>query len=249
MGGKLVRLLLIPVLAGLVASVAAYAALGQKQAQPAEVKTVKVLVARDRVEARTPLTGALFDTVDVPENLAGAAVTDPGQVEGRLLEAPLVQGQMLLAAQLVDQEKAALTYRVATGMRAVTISVDEFSGVAGHPAPGDWVDVILVLPEKKDAASAAETARPASSRLLFEQVRVLAKGPYQEQEQGKAAAAPGQKGLSSYTLALTPNQAVELALAEELGHFKLALRPADETAEPKTGQIIMDERRYDLNKN
>lgn len=253
MAGKFARMLLIPVLAGLVATVAAYAALGQKQAQPAELEMVPALVARADVPARTPLTAGMFEVRQVPRELAAGMAADTAQVEGRLLDAPLLPGEALLTGKLVEPDNAALTYRVAEGMRAVTIKADEFTGVGGYVNPGDFVDVILVLPEKQpssgsvtgtaDGISIEVAPRPASARMLLERVRVLARGPAGS-GQSSAGSAPS---LTSYTIEIKPEQAVELALGEELGHFKVILRPAVEANETTVGELVVPEIRFAVN--
>lgn len=239
------RLLLIPVLAGLVAAVASYAAFAPRQAGGAGTDLVPALVAARDIPARTLLSAGMVRVALVPRDLAAGAATAPQEVEGRITTAPLYQNELVLKAKLAGAGQGTLPYRMEKGQRAVTVRVDEYSGVAGHPQPGDLVDVILVLPDAGprpagDKAGDDPGRKVTQARLLFERVPVLARN--MAPAPGGSNQAPEGPKLTSYTLALTPEHAVELALAEEIGHIKLALRPA--LPEENRGPVILDDSRY-----
>lgn len=247
MSGRWARLMLIPTLAGLVAASVAYAAVGRKAAGAA-VEMVPVLVARTTVPARTPLSPDQFEVRQAPRDLAAGAVADPEAVRGRIAQSDVPAGAILLQSHLADPARAALPFRIPPGRRAVTVAVNETSGAGGYPAPGDQVDLILVLSEPGEGAGGNETPgrpRTAQARLLLQGITVLARGPAPAAQPGDGSPVPPDSTrLTSYTLALTPAQAVEVALAEAVGHLKLVLRPA--VAEQDVPPVILDDTRYGL---
>lgn len=243
---RFARLLLIPALAGLVASIAAYAALGRGRVAPAAagMQLVPALVARQAVPARTLLKAAMFEVRPVPKDLAAQAVADLKDVEGRLNTADLQAGEILLKARLADREAAALPYRIPEGRRAMTLRVDEFTGVGGYPEPGDRVDLIATY--QQELAGAAPQggggggARKVYSRLAFEDVEILARGP---KAAPAGAPAPGvDNKVTSFTVALKPEEAVELAMVQDFARITLILRPA--LKEPIRGPIQLDDAKY-----
>lgn len=247
---RFARLFLIPALAGLVASIAAYALLGQGKGAPAAAaggELVPVLVAKESVTTRSPLKGTMFDVRQVPRELAAQAVTDLKDVEGRISTMDLQVGEILLKAKLADKETAALPYRIPGGRRAMTLRVDEFTGVGGYPEPLDRVDVIVTYQdEKAGMATAGQQGAPAGaakkvqSRLVFEDVEVLARGPKTGAPGGQAPAADGK--ITSFTVAVKPEEAVELALVQDFARITLVLRPA--IKEPNRGPINLDDSKY-----
>ncbi|BDG60248.1 Flp pilus assembly protein CpaB [Caldinitratiruptor microaerophilus] len=249
MSGRWARLFLIPTLAGLVAASVAYAAVGRRAAGAA-VEMVPVLVARTAVPARTPLTADQFEVRQAPRDLAAGAVSGPDAIRGRIAQTDVPAGAILLQSHLADPARAALPFRIPAGRRAVTVAVNETSGAGGYPQPGDQVDLILVLSEPGGGAGSGqgETAgrpRTAQARLLLQGVTVLARGPAPAAKPGDDTPRASESArLTSYTLALTPAEAVEVALAEAVGHLKLVLRPA--VAEADVPPVILDDTRYGL---
>lgn len=240
--GKIARLLLVPVLAGLGVTIVVYTALGPEPSLPDSGERVTVLVAKEPVAARSELRPEQFELRPVPPDVAAGAVQDAAVIKGRLVAVPLVAGEILLSAKLVDPDKATLAYRIPEGMRALTLQVDEFSGVGGYPVPGDRVDLVLVLAAETESGSRV----PAQARLLLEDVLVLARGPNREPQPGQGGgntlAGSGQSSFSSYTLAFTPQQAATVSLANEVGHFRLLLRPVLNPGQH--GELVVTEHRF-----
>jgi len=238
--GKIVRLVLIPLIIGLVVTLIVRQVLSA--AKPADAKdgvelvAVVAIVSKEPVPVRTRLTEQHLGLKQVPKAfLTGAEFTAVADLAGQVSTVQLEPGEVVLRTRVVPEGKGALPYRIPKGLRAVTIRIDELSGVAGHPEPGDLVDLVLILPAKVPDRPAA------SSRILLEQVSVLGKGPATGLTKG-GPSAPDAPKLTSLTLALQPEQAVEVALAEQLGLIKVLLRPA--LKEGDAGKVILSETRF-----
>lgn len=225
--GRIVRYLLLPVLAGLAVTVlvAFYlgpAAKGGGEAGP----RVPVVVAARTVPAQTRLTGDMLAVRQVPAELAGRlALSRIEEAVGKVTKVPLAEGEFLLSTKLARGDGTdGLAYRVPEGYRALSIAVDPVIAVGGFVQPGDRVDVLIGLPGGKPGVPEPQT------QVLVDNVLVLA-----VQQRTAAEGEPAGDGLTHVTLAVQPRYAAEIALAEQEGRLRLLLRPAGETK--PTGEI------------
>ncbi len=108
------------------------------------------------------------------------------------------------------------------GMRAVSVRVDEASGVGGFVSPGSYVDVIAIMQPQIDGAKQV-------SKVILQKVRVLAGG---QQMQNKPDGKPAL--VNTVTLEVTPPQAEKLKLAEAEGRLQLSIRNATDQIIEKT---------------
>lgn len=222
---QILKLILAPVMVGLVAVAATYAYLQRLGPPPGE--ELRVVAAGRAMPAGTVLTAADLVLKVVPPSLAGPEViTDLGQAEGKATLAPLVPGELVLRSKLVQPGTTrALGGHLPPGLRALTVAADEVRAVGWLLQPGDRVDVIATFPK--------EVAGSDKARLLLEDIQVLAVGQATGVTSGSGKQSSGET--RSVTLAVTPEQAVALALAEQTGRIRLALRPL--TGEWTRGEI------------
>ena len=134
------------------------------------------------------------------------------QVLERALTAPVVENEPLTETKLASRAAGAgLASAIPPGQRALSIRVNEVIGVAGFVVPGTHVDVIATLRAGQDA----------SARVLVSNVRVLASGTRYD-----LAKPEDLKPTAStvVTLAVTPEQAKRIALAQAEGQLTLTMR-------------------------
>jgi pilus assembly protein CpaB len=168
--------------------------------------TVSMVVASKALPA-----GHLLQAEDV--HLQPVAMLPPGAVAleasvlGRTLAQPAAEGDPVIASRLLGGIAAGLQ----AGERAVAIKVDESSAVGHKLAPGDWVDVLVVL--RKDSQEVDAT----QARQLLARKRVLAYGSQMEGAAGKdgadEAARTGQPPRTA-VLAVQAQEVNALLLAE-----------------------------------
>ncbi len=192
--------------------------------------TVSMVVASKALSA-----GHLLQAEDV--RLQPVAMLPPGAVAleasvlGRTLAQPAAEGDPVIASRLLGGIAAGLQ----AGERAVAIKVDESSAVGHKLAPGDWVDVLVVL--RKDSQEVDAT----QARQLLARKRVLAYGSQMEGAAGKdsadEAARPGQPPRTA-VLAVQAQEVNALLLAERQGQVLLALRnPLDREDAPSRAAV------------
>ncbi|OIJ15660.1 Flp pilus assembly protein CpaB [Anaerobacillus arseniciselenatis] len=108
-------------------------------------------------------------------------------------------------------------FEISDGKRAISIEISEVQGVTGFIQPGDYVDVISVLPTSQEKASTSE--------LLLQNIKVLAiSGPGFFEEQYEL------QRFKTVTLEVVPNEGATLAHAVEHGTITLMLRGEEDAS-------------------
>jgi pilus assembly protein CpaB len=155
--------------------------------------------------------------IDSPEAKIG--------LRGSLVRNFLDTGSTVSATDILrPRDRGFLASVLAPGSRAVSIAVDEVSGVSGLIWPGDQVDVILTHDIEN-----ADAAHKTLSETILSNVRVI--GIDQGIVQG-VPANPGAAGkiARTATLQVAPSDVERITVAEHIGKLTLAIRSATETA-------------------
>lgn len=137
--------------------------------------------------------------------------------------------ERVLANEIVREQRLALADAgiglnalVEPGRRAMSVSVDSQSGVAGFIRPGNYVDVIVTIrPDGRD-----NTTKWVSNTFL-QGAKVLAVGrKMNDEEQGKLpeSRTTSVREKPTVTLELEPDDAEALALASSKGDIHIVLR-------------------------
>jgi pilus assembly protein CpaB len=137
----------------------------------------------------------------------------------------VVENEPLTSTKLaVIEAGAGLPPTIATGMRAISVKVNEVIGVAGFVVPGTRVDLVVTI-GKRDTESV--------SRVIVSNAQVLTAGTKYDQDQAKDGK---PMPATVVTLLVTPSDAERIALASTEGSIMLALRnPLDSTTTETTG--------------
>lgn len=180
-----------------------------------KVVTETVVVAKKDLSFGEPLTPDILAEVPWPKEAkpAGSFTTIADIIKdgGRVVVRPIGPDEPVLAWKLSGPGgRATLSALVTQGMRAVTIGVNDTSGVAGFVLPGDRVDVLYTR-ERNDVPSID---------VLLQNVRVLAINQTVDEKNGTPI-----DGRTA-TLELSPLDAQKLALAQSTGGLIFTLRSA-----------------------
>jgi pilus assembly protein CpaB len=170
------------------------------------------------VAARALPVGAMLDRESVKLRSAPASMVPAGSfaaledVLGRPVVSPIQAEEPVVEARIAAKGSGAgLAPLIPSGMRAISVRVNDVVGVAGFVLPGMRVDVLV-------------TARPSNqadtvTRTVLQNIQVLSAGQT-TQTDGKS-----QSILTPVvTLLVSPPEAEALALANNEGHIQLVLR-------------------------
>lgn len=184
----------------------------------AQVPMVERLVADDDLPEGANLHAGMLAVRSFPEAWISADALhaeDMSLVEGRELAYPVRRGDAVLLAHLAGARPRALSSRLATGRRAVTLPVADLNVQTGLLAPGDKLDIYVSF----DRGGTSITAP------LLQAVRVMATGHWQE------AGLPDEAEARDYTTVtfdLSPDDAAKLMAARHEAELTGLLRHPDD---------------------
>lgn len=177
--------------------------------------TATVIVPKVNLPKYARVTNELVDAVEVPaEKLPEGAVRMKSRALFRLVKQTVMAGQPLLEKDLYDVgEVPKLADELPPGYRAVTLSVDAKSALNGMIQPGSIVDISMTVKDKHPEVGGLATL------TVMRGVKVLATSekrfPASEDRAGQ---------LRNMTVAVTPEQANKLILAQQYGTLSVTLR-------------------------
>lgn len=215
-------ILLISVIFGLLTGYLIYDYLYKVEQSMNNVQYGQVVVAAQNIGTKVQVTPEMVELKKVPvEYIHPSAVREKEKIMASITKAPVVKGEQILQEKIVPQGdvKNGLSYLVPVGKRAVTVAVDEVSGISGHLKPGDRVDVAAAIniPE-----SGGQREVPYALVVLTD-LRVLAVGRILD-DLGQ-----GALEYKTVTLAVAVEESRPLILADQKGIIRLMLRsPVDE---------------------
>jgi pilus assembly protein CpaB len=232
--------LVVAVVLGLVAALVARESLKRNRiAGPPQPTTVKIVVVRGGAAPGQELTADLLTLGQIAaETPPPGTFLDVAQVAGRVASTQMFNGQPVVEDLLAPRGAGlGIQALVPKGMRAITVEVNETSGLAGMLVPGSHVDVISTLTGSNKDETVAAT--------IVQNVLVQAVG----QRLSAPPATPGDKEAPaprSVTLVVTPRDAEAIELASSMGRTRLVLRGStDRDASEATGVTVFELRGED----
>ncbi|MDO9531331.1 MAG: Flp pilus assembly protein CpaB [Deltaproteobacteria bacterium] len=200
------------VVAGLVATFGIHRYVSMKT-RVVKAPSRQVFIANADISPGTALSGAAVKAVTWPQAVIPPnCVSSMRELENRVVKVPISQGNPVLFSMLAPVGTAAgLSGILEDGKRALTVKVDEVTGVAGFIHPGDHVDVLMDLPLKGQ--------KDHFSKTILHDITILTTGQIWEQKGDNKPMV-----VNTVTLELTPEAAEVLNLASNNGKIRLALR-------------------------
>lgn len=193
------------------------------------VETLKVLVAAQDIPVGAKVTSSSLRWQEWPkEAMSPRFITSKSKPKakssytGATARALVVAGEPILSEKLVRAGDGGFMAAILpAGVRAISVKISPETGAGGFILPNDRVDVIVTRRERlKGTGGEAHV-----SETVVTNVRVLAIDQALRSEKGKNSEKDGQVAVGkTATLALKPQQAERLALAEARGDISLALR-------------------------
>ena len=182
-----------------------------------QAAVTQVVIAKEDIPARTVIQEGMLEIKEFPvEAVPRGAMMSMQEIVGQPAASTIYAGDIVTLSKLiVDKSKVGFVGEIPENCRAVSVGVSEITGVAGFAKPGDYVDVILV----------EKTNQGATSRFLLKNVLLL--GINQDTAQGTDGAKTDKAKTkpATATLALQPDDMLQLISAAAIGDIYLALRP------------------------
>ncbi|GGY90895.1 Flp pilus assembly protein CpaB [Streptomyces poonensis] len=180
---------------------------------------------KDDIAPYKELTADQFERISMPERwLSGTAVTDLGDIRGKIAVTRLEEGSLLQRDMIVDRPE------LAAGQQEIAIMIDASTGVAGKIAPGSRVNIFATF-GADDSDKGTD-----QSKLIVAGARVIDVGELTALEPGQSSNERRRTATEAVpiTFALGTADAQRVAYAESFAeHVRLALvAGGDDTAVP-----------------
>lgn len=232
-------ILLLAIVLGALSAAMVYQRLRSQQAQIESARraaagaTTEVVVADNTIAIGSVIEGRQVRVARWPIDLEpDGALRKQDAAVGSIAKVTIEKNHPITESQIVPKGGAGLLpYLIAEGMRGMSVKVDRVTGVSGFITPNSRVDVLV--------SGTPEGSGEQRSKLILQNIRVLATGVTIEQKDNKPQEVP------TVTLLISPEDAEKLTLATRQEPVRLALRNyRDEeyvrTAGITTGQLFGD---------
>ncbi|MFH1397212.1 MAG: Flp pilus assembly protein CpaB [Candidatus Omnitrophota bacterium] len=202
---------------------------------------VQVLIANKDIPKGVTIDASSLETSVVPEKYRQPqAVSSVDRILGMVTINSIAKGEQITLSKLAQtRQLGGLAEGTPVGKRAITVSVDNIASLAGMIKPGNYVDIIALVPVPVQTPDGKQVSQ-AAVVPLFQNILVLAVG---QDTAGETRSTPGGRYSSEeerkisvspfITLAINPQEVNLLAFVQEQGKIRLILRsPADSKLEP-----------------
>ncbi len=194
-----------------------------------EVETTPVLIADVPIGFAVEITRDMVRVQEWPSDFVPqGALSALDQVVGdeergyRRAKRPIATGEPLLVSKLSGfGEKVTIAQTIDPTKRAISIRVDDVSGVGGFVTPGDHVDIVLTRRDNKE-----QVATTILQNVLVRGIDQIA-----DQERDKPVV------VRTVTVEVSPDEAQKLVLAQQAGRLSLTLRPVGNSDQVATSTI------------
>src|SRR5205823_11921390 len=220
----------------------------QLPAQPVQLKTVDVLVAKSDVGLGQSLKPEDLQWQTWPADSASGTFIKRSerpdattQVTGSIARAPFIAGEPIREQKLVKADGSGFMAAILpASYRAISTEISPETGAGGFILPNDRVDVLLTKREKNPDGKGPDIS---NSEIILANVRVLAIDQAPKEKEGSNSLVG-----KTVTLELKPEQAETLARSRQSGSLTLALRSiADVNAVEKPDDQQSNKRGENLN--
>jgi pilus assembly protein CpaB len=219
---KTLILLAVAVGCGLVAMLGIQQAMqgGQAGGTP----KVTVLVAKADIMPGQPLTEEVVGFEEVPKDAAPEdAVTAPEQYAERALTFGVVSGDIIRQSKLGNPGEFTRSNLIPSGMRAISIAVNDTHTLSGMLRPGDRIDLLVTFQVRN-----IRGVMTTKTKTLLEYVEVFATD---NRTVSDGATKQQENKTKIVSLLVTPEQVSYIKLAESKGQLALSWRHPDDNEE------------------
>ena len=196
-----------------------------------QVKDVTVVTAKTSIPERTLIKEEMLSLKTMPSNkVPNGALTRTTDLVGRPTRIDISAGEVITGQKVyASVSDMGLSGRIPPECRAVTVGINDVTGVSGFARPGDYVDVMLVSSQVENNKVVSEMILQNVLLLAINQAadtgnnRSATNDKNQKQNANANNAATGSPARA--TLALTPEDVLKLTAKAQMGQIYLSLRP------------------------
>lgn len=179
-----------------------------------------VVVAKSDISPRIKIRDEMLEVKEIPSSdVPSGAISNKDEIIDKPAKITILAGDVITSRKLYkDTDHTGFVGTIPPDCRAISIHVNDVTGVAGFAKPGDYVDLLLV---ENDNTS-------ATTHVILQNVLLLSINQNMQRDdvenEGESKAAIDNPSI--VTVALRPHEALKLISASKLGDIYLMLRPA-----------------------
>ena len=183
---------------------------------------ISVVVAKSDIAPRIKIREDMLTVKEIPsEDVPNGAITDKSEIIDKPAKITILAGDVITVRKLYkNEEQSGFVGTIPADCRAISIPVNDVTGVAGFAKPGDYVDLLFV---ENDSTS-------ATTNIILQNVLLLSINQSMDRNEVPQEGEPNSNvaisNPSIVTVALRPHEALKLVSASKLGDIYLMLRPA-----------------------
>ena len=179
-----------------------------------------VVVAKSDISPRIKIRDEMLEVKEIPSSdVPSGALANKEEIIDKTAKITILAGDVITSRKLYkDTDHTGFVGTIPPDCRAITIHVNDVTGVAGFAKPGDYVDLLLV----ENDNTSATTNVILQNVLLLSINQNMNRDDVEKEGENKAAI----DNPSIVTVALRPHEALKLVSASKLGDIYLMLRPA-----------------------
>lgn len=240
MRGNSQKLILVSFFLAILASLSVFMYLKSLKEPDKESKSTTVWVASETIPARTLIDKSMIKQMEVPvSSIFDDYIKDSSNIIGKYTKETISKNEGFIKDNLINDDEEELSLKVDSKHRAISVSVTGDGGVAYLVKPGDFVDVVVYLGEKKDGT---ETVREDMAKMILQNIEILAVNSSLNREKS-AEDKSSEKANNAFlvTLSVPTSDIEKLVLAENIGNIKLVLRPIKDDSKNSTNGVTWEE--------
>ena len=190
----------------------------------------KVAVAKVDIPLGTKIIPEQVGEAEFPSDaIPDGAIESAQKLVGRVAVVNIAARETITDSKLASEgTEGGLTAIIPEGYRAMTVKVDDASGVSGFIQPGALVDVVVVIDPKENSIN-----QDPVSKVVLQNIKVLANAQNMDKPKNEREATT----VKAVTLQVTPEQAEKLALAANEGKLQLIMRNSIDQGDTQTTGI------------
>jgi pilus assembly protein CpaB len=201
-----------------------------KRSDTQRVAYRKVVVANRDLPMGKKIEASDLKTGDWPENIVPAgSFSKTKELFGRVVNTESKTGEAVIESKLAPKgSEGGFSSIIPAGMRALTVSVNNSSGVGGFILPNTRVDVLVTV-------SSPVQKGESTTKIILEDIKVLAVDQTFERKEDDPVI------VQTVTLLVTPEDAEKLVLASTEGKLQLSLRNTSDRSVRATSGVRLKE--------
>lgn len=203
-------------------------------------RVVEIMVAAKDIPRGEKIDTTMLRPMKVVAPPPAGSFGDPRSVVDSIALAAIPSGQTVLSGTILapgDGTKPGLSVLVPEGMRAVALRVNDEVAVGNFVRSDDLVDIQLVLANQAlGPTEGTNSPERRESSVILQAIKVLSVGETLTVQQGDQAVR-----MQNVTVAVTPEQALVLAVAKNSGVFYLGLRNPVDTEQQDVPRVRLED--------